>query len=267
MTPELKIDSIVREGSGRRSVTKSTSGRYVGSRIPTGKPKTIAMDATIRAAALNRTSGASKKGASKSDSQSDTDYKKALNIVVSDVREKVMERRSENSILFIVDASGSMGAQRRMSAVKGAILSLLIDAYQKRDKIGLITFRAKGAQLILPLTSDIATAQERLKKIEIGGKTPLAEGLKKGLETISAEMMKNHLTKPLMILVSDGRGNVSLSGKSPLSESIALASMIKEAKIPALVLDSEEGIVSLGYAKKLAAAMGAKYMKLSELQA
>ena len=263
----MKIDSIVREGSGRRSVTKSTSGRYVGSRIPTGKPKTIAMDATIRAAALNRTSGASKKGASKSDFQSDTDYKKALNIGVSDVREKVMERRSENSILFIVDASGSMGAQRRMSAVKGAILSLLIDAYQKRDKIGLITFRAKGAQLILPLTSDIATAQERLKKIEIGGKTPLAEGLKKGLETISAEMMKNHLTKPLLILVSDGRGNVSLSGKSPLSESIALASMIKEAKIPALVLDSEEGIVSLGYAKKLAAAMGAKYMKLSELQA
>lgn len=260
----MKIDSIVREGSGRRSVTRSSSGRYVGSRIPQGKPKSIAMDATIRAAALNGASRASSAGGSSADSSAD--YNTALRIVISDVREKVMERRSENSILFIVDASGSMGAQKRMSAVKGAILSLLIDAYQKRDKIGLITFRAKSAKVILPLTSDITMAQEYMKKIEIGGKTPLAEGLKKGLETISAEMMKNHLTKPLLILVSDGRGNVSLSDKNPLAESFSIAAMIKEAKIPSLVLDSEEGFVSLGYAKKLADAMGAKYMKLSELE-
>ncbi len=221
------------------------------------------MDATIRSAALSSTYGTYAADSDTGDSSAD--YNTALRIVISDVREKVMERRSENSILFIVDASGSMGAQKRMSAVKGAILSLLIDAYQKRDKIGLITFRAKRADIILPLTSDIAMAQEYMKKIEIGGKTPLAEGLKKGLETITAEMMKNHLAKPLLILVSDGRGNVSLSDKNPLSESFTVASMIKEAKIPSLVLDSEEGFVALGYARKLADAMGAKYMKLSEL--
>jgi len=189
----------------------------------------------------------------------------ALIIESSDIREKILERKTGNTILFVVDASGSMGARKRMSTVKGAILSLLIDAYQKRDKVGMVIFRGNHAELLLPLTSNINLAEAKLRTIPTGGKTPLAQGLQISYETLMREKKRDPKTKPLMILISDGKANVSMSEEQPFAEAMHIAQMIRDAKIPTLLLDSEEGFVSLGYAKKLADALDAKYMKLEDI--
>ncbi len=240
----------MRESSGRRSTTEASSGRYVGSRIPVGKPSTIALDATLRAAAPH---------------QLLREGHTALKIETADIREKIHERKCGNTILFVVDASGSMGAQQRMSAVKGAVLSLLIDAYQKRDRVGLVTFRGESAELLLPLTTSVDLASEKLKKIPTGGKTPLGDGLRLGFEVLTQECTRNPKTKPLMIIISDGKANVSISGEKPMEEVRKIAEKICESKIPSVLLDSEEGMISLGFSGKLAEMLGAKYMKLSEI--
>lgn len=241
----------MRESSGRRSATEAHSGRYVGSRIPAGKPDSIALDATLRATAPHQLSRSGDV---------------ALKIETADIREKIRERKCGNTILFVVDASGSMGAQQRMSAVKGAVLSLLIDAYQKRDKIGLIIFRGDHAELLLPLTTSVDLASEKLKLIPTGGKTPLGDGLRLGFEVLTQECSRNPKTKPLIILISDGKANVSISGEKPMEEVRKIAEKICESKIPSVLLDSEEGMISLGFAGKLAETLGAKYMKLSEME-
>ncbi|MFA5238063.1 MAG: magnesium chelatase subunit D family protein, partial [Methanoregula sp.] len=179
-----RIDSFRREGNGRRSVTESRDGKYVGCRIPETPGPDIALDATIRAAAphqLERTGSL------------------AIKIETSDLREKVRERKMGNTVLFVVDASGSMGAQQRMTAVKGAILSLLIDAYQKRDRVGLVVFRGQGAEVLLPPTSSVELARKYMQTLPVGGKTPLAHGLARGFEVIQRELMINHHTIPKMI--------------------------------------------------------------------
>ena len=240
----------MRESSGRRTATQSSSGRYVGYKIPQGKPATIALDATVRAAAPHQTKRSGEL---------------ALQIEPQDIREKVLERTCGNVLLFVVDASGSMGARKRMSAVKGAVLSLLVDAYQKRDKVGLIVFRGAHADLVVPPTSSVELAELQMRQIPTGGKTPLAHGLSLGRDVLLREMMQNPTVKPLMIVVSDGRANVSISGGKPMEEVAGISRDIQSRKIPVLVLDSEEGFITLGFAQKLAGFLGAKYMKLEDL--
>ena len=176
-----RIDSLKREGSGRRSVTESRDGKYVRSRIPETIGMDIALDATIRAAAPHQMG---RKGSL------------AVKIEASDLREKVRERKMGNTVLFVVDASGSMGAQQRMTAVKGAILSLLIDAYQKRDRVGLVVFRGQTAEVLLPPTSSVELARKYMQHLPVGGKTPLAQGLSKAFEVIQREKMINPHTIP-----------------------------------------------------------------------
>jgi len=201
-------DKINRNGSGRRTKTRtdSRSGRYVKSTIPHEKTSDIAFDATFRAAAphqLNR----EKNGV-------------AIAIRQPDIREKVRERKIGNTILFVVDASGSMGAQQRMTAAKGAILSLLIDAYQKRDRVGLIAFKGDSAELILPPTSSVELARKYLQNMPTGGKTPLPHGLMKGYEVIQSELRRDPDAYPFFILISDGRANVCLHGNSAMEETL-----------------------------------------------
>jgi magnesium chelatase subunit D len=247
-----RIDSFRRDGSGRRSVTESRDGKYVRSRIPETIGPDIALDATIRAAAPH---------------QKDREGTLAMKIESSDLREKVRERKMGNTVLFVVDASGSMGAQQRMTAVKGAILSLLIDAYQKRDRVGLVVFRGKNAEILLPPTSSVELARKCMQQLPVGGKTPLAHGLTKALEVIKREKMINRHTIPRLILISDGKANVSMGSGSPIDDAKEIATAIREAGISSFVIDSEKGFIAFGLAQVLSLEMGAKYLKLEDLQA
>jgi magnesium chelatase subunit D len=247
-----RMDSVRREGNGRRSVTESHDGKYVRSRIPETIGPDIALDATIRAAAIH---------------QKDQLGELAIKIEMSDLREKVRERRMGTTVLFVVDASGSMGAQQRMTAVKGAILSLLIDAYQKRDRVGLVAFRGSGAEVLLSPTSSVELARTSMQSLPVGGKTPLAHGLFTGLEVLKRELMINHHTIPRMILISDGKANVSMGSGSPLDDAKEVASRIRDAGISSLVIDSEQNFISFGLAQSLSAEMGGRYLKLEDLQA
>lgn len=245
-------DPIIREGRGKRSVTESGNGKYVGSRIPGVPGSDIAFDATIRAAApFQRTRPG----------------KLAVRIEPPDIREKIRERRSGNTILFVVDASGSMGAEQRMTAVKGAILSLLIDAYQKRDRVGLVAFRGTGAEVLLPPTSSVELARKYMQDLPVGGKTPLAHGLSKALDVMQRERKVNRDAILKMILISDGRANVGQISDNPFGDAKTAASHIRDAGIPSCVIDSEQGFISFGLAHSISEEMGAKYLRLEELRA
>ena len=246
---ELRVDNIVRNQTGRRTETESENGRYVGYRIPVDKPRSIAFDATIRAAAMHQHPG------------------QKFTIEESDIREKIRERKTGNLIVFAVDASGSMGAEQRMVAVKGAISSILTDAYQKRDRVAMVVFRGKNAEIVLPPTNSVVLAKERIGEIPTGGRTPLADGLTKAHELIEREMKKDAKIKPLLVVVSDGRGNVGNRSDKPAEDTLLIAETISNAGYPSLVIDSEVGFLKLGMAERLANNMNAKYLELEELKA
>jgi magnesium chelatase subunit D len=246
-----RMDNLRREGNGRRSVTESRSGRYVRSRIPETPGPDIALDATIRAAAPHQKGRAGTL---------------AVKVVPSEIREKVREQKTGTTLLFVVDASGSMGAQQRMIGVKGAILSLLIDAYQKRDRVGLVAFRGSGAELLLPPTSSVELARKYMQSLPVGGKTPLAHGLSRGLDVMKRELLLNRHTIPRMILISDGRANVGMGSGSPVDDAKTVAAQIRDAHIPSLVIDSEKNFISLGLAQELSEEMGGRYVRLDDLE-
>jgi magnesium chelatase subunit D len=245
---EFSSDRTSWNSPGRRkgSTTLSKVGKYVGSVFPRGKVADIAFDATLRAAAPH---------------QREREGNLALNIEAEDLREKVKERKMGSDILFVVDASGSMGAKRRMVAAKGAILSLLTDAYQRRDRVGMVAFRKDKAETILPLTSSLELAHKKLERLPTGGKTPLALGLCKGWELLE----KERDTLRILVLVSDGRANVSLDGGSPLEEAKKVACQIKEKGINLIIIDTETGSHCFGLAREIAEACEAQYVKLPEV--
>ena len=252
------LDQMQRSSRGRRSKSRSNSktGRYVDSAIPNGKVEDLAFDATLRAAAPfqnRRKKGASDEG--------------ALLIEKSDLREKVRERKVGNLIVFVVDASGSMAAEERMTATKGAILSLLLDAYQRRDRVGMVVFRKNTAELVLPPTNSVETAQKRLATLPTGGRTPMAHGLNLGLELVRDYMRRDKEAIPLMVLVSDGRANVPLNGGDPVEEAKRVARAISSAGIKSIAIDTERGFITFGLVKQICAEMDGKYFQLEELSA
>ena len=251
-------DKRSRRASGRRNVTitDSSAGRYVRSKLPEGKASGLALDATLRAAAPHQLGRRER-----------TESQNAVLIESHDIRVKVRESRSGSLVLFVVDASGSMGAQRRMVAVKGAVMSLLLDAYQRRDRVGMISFRGTSASLMLPPTNSVDLAQVHLAEMPTGGRTPLSAGLFKALEVIETERIKDRDVLPLVVLLSDGRGNVALGQDSPLDEAYAAAGIIGDDKIPSVVVDTESGFIRLGMVQPVAEAMGAQYLKLEDLRA
>jgi magnesium chelatase subunit D len=154
-----------------------------------------------------------------------------------------------------------------MIASKGAVLSMLMDAYQKRDRVGLIAFKGDSAELILPPTSSVELAQKYLKELPTGGKTPLSHGLMKGYETIHAELRKDPDTCPFMVLISDGRANVSMNGTPPMQETKSIASLFQKEGIQSAVIDTESSLIKLGLAQEISGALGARYLALEELKA
>ena len=244
--PQISIpkDLKQRANSGRRAQTlSSTGGRYIGFRIPHATTNDVALDATMRAS-IARTG--------------------TLEIKAEDVREKVRERKTSSVIVFVVDGSGSMGAMRRMEAAKGAVMALLEEAYQKRDKVGFIVFRRDKAEVMLSPTSSINLAVKHLKEIPTGGKTPLSDGLYKALMVLKREKMKNETVIPIMVLVSDCKGNVPMK-TNVRDEVMALAAKIRDECINLVIIDSEDATRDLGYSQELIEVTGGTYYHLDVL--
>ena len=250
-------DQVFRSQTGRRSKSKTNSktGRYVGSLIPKKKITDLAFDATLRAAAPFQVRR-----------KKESSNQNALKIKKYDLREKVREKKIGNLIMFILDASGSMAAEERMVATKQAILSLLLDAYQRRDQVGMVVFRGEKAELVLPPTNSVELAQRQLSKLPTGGRTPLAHGLKLGLDTIKKHLRKEKYAVPLLVLVSDGRANVSPDGNDPVEEAKKIAREIKAANIKSLAIDTEQGFVTFGLVREICSELGGIYLRLEELK-
>ncbi|MGH3734441.1 MAG: putative cobaltochelatase [Micromonosporaceae bacterium] len=234
---------------GRRSPARNGTGRTVAATPPRGRLSALHLSATLHAAAPHqhrrgRTTG-------------------ALRLHPADLRQAVREGRESNLVLFAVDASGSMAARQRMRAVKGAVLSLLLDAYQRRDKVGVITFRGTDAELTLPPTSSVEAGAARLRELRTGGKTPLAAGLLRAADVLRTERLRDPRRRALLVLVTDGRATAGR--RDPLAEALYAANLVEAAG--SVVVDCETGPVRLGLAARFATALGGDCVHLEELSA
>ncbi len=244
---------------GRRVRNRAApdTGRYVRARLPAGRVRSLALDATLRAAApeqvrRRRMGLASARG---------------IRVLPVDFREKVHSRRSGVSLLFAVDASGSMGVEEVMAKAKGIVLSLLADAYQKRDRVGLLAFRGTEARLVLPFTTSVNQAQRRLRDLPTGGKSPLALALAKSLEALYREVRAHPGRIPLLVLLTDGKANISMAGRDPFDEALEQARRIRRFGVRCLVVDTDlTWIHSYAYARVLAEAMGARCLGIRALE-
>lgn len=246
---------MTRKQGGRRTLTRSDRkrGRYISARPAKESISDIAFDATIRAAAPHQVRREKERV--------------AFAIRSSDLHRKVRIRKASNLILFVVDASWSMAVAERMSATKGAILSLLNDAYQRRDRVGLVVFQKDRALTVLPPTNSIHLAQHVLADIPVGGKTPLSAGLTLAFETFTREQLSHPEVLPLMMLLTDGAGNVSMGDMPPQEEAMRVADKLREAEIRSVVLNMEHSAFDQGLAQALADRLGAPCYTLQELKA
>jgi len=256
---DTPLDKLTRKQGGRRSRTRTDRkrGRYIQARPARGKTDDLAFDATLRAAAplqVQRT-------AQREEAQV------AFSIETSDFQRKIRVKRAANLILFVVDASWSMAVAERMSATKGAIMSLLTDAYQRRDRVGLVVFQKNQATLVLPPTNSVHLAQRALADIPVGGKTPLSAGLTLASKVFEQEKRTHPDVMPLMILLTDGAGNVSLTNLPPQEEAHRAADLLKEAHIRSVVINMEHAAFDQGLARTLAENLGAPCYTLRELKA
>ncbi len=252
---QTPLDKMTRSSAGKRSYTKTDRkrGRYIQARRAVGKPKDVAFDATFRAAAPHQL------GRDRS--------QQALAIERHDIHDKVRVRRAANLILFVVDASWSMAAAERMESTKGAIMSLLLDAYQRRDQVGLIVFQKEHARLVLPPTSSVELAKKALINVPVGGKTPLSAGLLLAHRTLTQETRHHPEIRPLMILLTDGAGNVSVSNLPAQEEAHRAARAIREENIRSVVINMEHLSFDRGLAQALANELGAPCYTLAQLKA
>ncbi len=249
----------MRSYAGRRSVThtKRKRGRYIQSRPANGKVDDLAFDATVRAAAPFQNDRTEYK----------TSNQVAFAVRPADYMRKIRVRRASNLILFLVDASWSMAVAERMAATKGAIMSLLTDAYQRRDRVGLIVFQKSLATLVLPPTSSVMLAEAALADIPVGGKTPLSAGLMMAYEVLRKEKVLHPDIMPLLIILTDGAGNVSIGRKSPQEESYEIASLIASEKIHSVVINMEHAAFDQGLAQALADHLEGPCYTITDLKA
>ncbi len=252
---ESPLDRITRSTAGKRSSThtRRKRGRYIHARPAKGDLSDIAIDATVRHAAAFQFEREGSPG--------------ALTVLPEDVQKKVRVRKASNLILFVVDASWSMAGAQRMEATKGAILSLLVDAYQKRDRVGLVVFQKEQARLVLPFTGSVELARSALRHLPVGGKTPLPAGLLLAYRTFRRETRLQPEAMPLLILLTDGAGNVSLTEMPPQAETQKIADMIRRAGIHSVVINMEHPAYDRGLAQEVARSLGGHCLCLAELRA
>ncbi|MFD3560681.1 putative cobaltochelatase [Streptomyces sp. NPDC058686] len=249
-TKMLSVPGLGEGAAGRRSRARTEHGRTTGARRPRGALTKLHLAATVQAAAPHqRARGRSGPG---------------LVVRRDDLRQATREGREGNLVLFVVDASGSMAARQRMSAVKGAVLSLLLDAYQRRDKVGLVTFRGSSADVALPPTSSVDAAAVRLESLPTGGRTPLSAGLLKAHDVLRVERLRDPARRPLVVVVTDGRAT---GGPEPVALAGRAARLLAAEGTASVVVDCESGPVRLGLAGQLAGELGGTAVTLDELRA
>ncbi|MFG3078872.1 putative cobaltochelatase [Streptomyces sp. NPDC048225] len=249
-TRVLSVPGLGEGAAGRRSRARTEHGRTTGARRPQGALTKLHLAATVQAAAPHqRARGRSGRG---------------LVVRRDDLRQATREGREGNLVLFVVDASGSMAARQRMGAVKGAVLSLLLDAYQRRDKVGLVTFRGTAADVALPPTSSVDAAAVRLESLPTGGRTPLAAGLLRAHEVLRVERLRDPARRALVVVVTDGRAT---GGPEPVALASRAARLFAADGVASVVVDCESGPVRLGLAGRLAGELGGTAVTLDELRA
>lgn len=226
---------------GRRSAARTGRGRTAGTLPTSATTGPIHLPATLAAAAPFQIGRGRESG--------------RILLAATDLRRAERRGKEGNLVLFVVDASGSMAARARMTEVKGAVLGLLLDAYQRRDKVGLITFRDKGAELVLPPTSSVENAARRLDAIQTGGRTPLAAGLAKAVQVINTERLRDPLRRPLVLLITDGRADAASAARAGAG--------LRGHDV--VVLDCERGPVKLRLAERLAMDLSADYLRLDDV--
>jgi len=233
--------------TGQRGASvPAARGQYVRA-VPDRAPSELAIEATVRQAVLRDPA--------------------AAQITRDDLHQKVRSSKTGTFLLFVVDASGSMSASRRMEAVKGAVLSLLTEAYQQRDTVAVIAFRGVEARVLLPPTRSVAVAEEALRTLPTGGRTPLPHALQLAAQLLTRADYPADL-QPLLVLLSDGKANVPLAGGGDAGlQTQQLAAQLRTQHIPTLVLDTDTSYLRLGKAAELATALGAQYLPLDELSA
>jgi magnesium chelatase subunit D len=247
---------MMRKQSGRRSQTQTDRkrGRYIQARPANGKVDDLAFDATLRAAAPFQKA------------REDEKKNVAFDVRREDYQRKVRVRRASNLILFLVDASWSMAVAERMAATKGAILSLLTDAYQRRDRVGLIVFQKDRATQVLPPTNSVLLAQHALADIPVGGKTPLSAGLSMAYEVLKREKILHPDVVPLLIVLTDGAGNVAMGSGSPQKEAHKYAEQLAAENVRSVVINMEHEAFDQGLAQTLADHLDAPCYTLDELR-
>jgi magnesium chelatase subunit D len=251
-----RVPSRTKARKGRRAVAISAdgTGRYARARISSGHPTDIAFDATIRAAAPYQRER----------------HRDGMSIAIEDrdIREKVRERRSGATLLFLVDASGSLGVRKRMAAVKGAVLSMLRDSYVRRDRIGLMAFRRSSAEMILPPTRSVEYSYRKLEDLPTGGKTPLGEALMRAEDYMTSYARCHIGERCFIVLVTDGRANVPMAqGADANAEALKTAENLRIPGVRWIVVDAGAGFPHFDNAEKLAAALEARYFRLEDLDA
>lgn len=247
-----------RRSPGKRSRTRTSrkQGRYITSRREK-RVTDLALDSTLREAALYQRERRA---------APDAPQHRRVILKRSDLHQKIRVRKTRNAVCFVVDASWSMAAEERMRSTKAAVISLLRDAYQRRDRVGLVSFQRDYATLLLPLTSSVELAQKRLQTMPTGGKTPLSRGLLLGYEVLERARRQDEEVVPLMVLLTDGQANVSMSDLPPQAESYALADFIASQTIRSVVIDTEHPIFERGLARQLAQHLKGRYYRLDDLR-
>jgi magnesium chelatase subunit D len=246
----LTVQGLGEGAAGRRSRAIANSGRRVGARRPDGAHGSLDLVETLLAAA------------GKQPTRERVGTRVALRS--EDIRTAVREGREANLVLFCVDASGSMAARKRMTQVKTAILSLLLDAYRRRDKVGLVTFRGADAQVALPPTNSVDIAATRLDELPAGGRTPLAEGLLEAARVLLRERLRDPRLRPLLVVVTDGRAT---GGKDAVARSQQAAEYVASLGVTTIVVDGESGPMRLGLAMRLAELLGAEHLAVADVSA
>ncbi len=265
-TPVVRLEAgrsqVGQVVGGRRTTAEGPRGRLVAARVPEpGSQAPIALGATLAAAAARRAMGGSDGGRPTAAGAG------ARSVAEGDLREAVRQSRTANLVVIAVDASGSMGVGRRMEAAKGAVLGLLVDAYQRRDRVALVTFGGAGATIALRPTASVEVARARLADLPTGGRTPLAEGIATALAVAEGSSSAPGPLRPLMVVISDGRATAGPPGTDPVRAAVEAAGQVRRRGVAGVVVDAEEGPVRLGLARGLAEAMGARYLSVAELSA